>query len=224
MMRKSWATLLPDDLLERIQTQVIAKFNYNLDRGFSKTKITQLIEYYTKKIKLPPEIYNKYLPSSDNTKTSDLDHYAAEQGEEPSRRNLPPDTREARFLPNQTFPRGSVAPYQQQQQQQQQQSSYPPNNYMYPVQMQYTTQMPVPMNQHPRSQMQQMSQMPQISPMSQMPQMSQISQMSQMSQMNNNYYYPPPVSGVSMNSAAVSAPGSYYYNQMPLYPSNVNNM
>ena len=72
MMRKAWATLLPDDVLDKIQTDIMAKFNFNLDKGFTKVKIAQLTEYYTKKIKLSPEVYIKYLPSNENSKTNDF--------------------------------------------------------------------------------------------------------------------------------------------------------
>ena len=63
MIRKSWATLLPDDVLEKIQKDILSAYNFNLDKGFSKKKIDELTNYYTTKIKLPPEVYNKYLPS-----------------------------------------------------------------------------------------------------------------------------------------------------------------
>jgi hypothetical protein len=39
MVRKSWATLLPDDVLDKIQKEILLTYNYNLDKGFSKKKI-----------------------------------------------------------------------------------------------------------------------------------------------------------------------------------------
>ena len=69
MIRKSWATLVPDQVIEKIQKEVLAAHNYNLDKGFSKKKIEQLTEYYTN-IKLTPEVYSKYLPSKENSKTN----------------------------------------------------------------------------------------------------------------------------------------------------------
>lgn len=71
MVRKSWATLLPDAVLDDIQRKILRKHNYDLDKGFSKKKIDELRNYYTTKIKLKPEIFNKYLPSRENTKTND---------------------------------------------------------------------------------------------------------------------------------------------------------
>lgn len=39
MIRKSWATLLPDNILDKIQKDILTSYNFNLDKGFSKKKI-----------------------------------------------------------------------------------------------------------------------------------------------------------------------------------------
>lgn len=39
MIRKSWATLIPDSIIEKIQKEILLTHNFNLDKGFSKKKI-----------------------------------------------------------------------------------------------------------------------------------------------------------------------------------------